>query len=398
MSTPRLNVGLALPSMLPPARQAGLARFLELLGYQQIWLPDHVLFPDLSPAWDAWTTMPVLADRTRSAGFGPAVTDPYRTHPVVLAQRIASLDQLSGGRFTLGLGSGEAMSLEAFGFPWKERKVGWLKEFLTVLRGLLDSKEPFSFEGDFFRTDRARLSVRPYKNRRIPIYMAALGPMMQKLAGRLADGWLPTLIPVEAYADYFQPMAEAARKAGRDPSSLSRVATMAISINTDGKITMPDLITLLRPLSGLLVWPPVMERLGHTFDPPPEARSSYMEVNPCDPASQEAYWEMERWMPDELMKPALTFGDSEEVYQACRRFAEAGATDLYLNFASPDPMGNFIMFAHEVLPRLNGRPPTPLARALAALLGPAIRRGWVRKRFSAPQTPLPARGSLPPRA
>lgn len=398
MSCPNLTIGVAIPSMLPPARQARVGRFLEALGYQQLWFPDHTLFPDLSPAWDAWTSMAALASKTRTAQLGPAVTDPYRTHPAVLAQRICTLDHLSKGRFVLGLGSGEAMNLEAFGIPWRERKVGRMKEFITVLRGLLDSKEPFSFDGDFFQLERARLSVRPYKNRRIPIYMAALGPMMQGLAGRLADGWLPTLIPAEAYAEYFHPLATSARKHGRDPDALARVATVALAIDTDGSVTMPDLVEFLRPLSGLLVWAPVMERLGLTFDPPPEARSSYMEVNPCDPDSQEAYWEMERWMPAEIMEKALHFGDAEDAYQTCLRYAQAGATHLYVALASPDPMGNFIVFAHQVMPRLTGRPATPLARALGTMLGPAIRKGWVRKRFAAPKTPLPnRRGALPDR-
>jgi phthiodiolone/phenolphthiodiolone dimycocerosates ketoreductase len=375
--------------MLPPARQAGFARFLEALGFQQLWAPDHLLFPDLSPAFDAWTVLSVVASRTRSAELGPAVTDPYRTHPAALALRIATLDQLSRGRFVLGLGSGEAMNLEAFGFDWQERKVGRLKEFLTVLRGLLDGKEPFTFEGEFYRTDRARLSVRPYKNRRVPIYMAALGPMMQRLAGRRADGWMPTLIPPQAYRDYFQPMAESARQAGRDPESLARVATVAVAIDTDGQVGLAETLEHLRPLSGLLVWAPVMERLGLAFDPPARARSSYLEVNPCDPESQQAYWEMERWMPAAIMEKALSFGSAEDIYQACAAYVGAGATHLQIAFPALDPLGNMIVFAHQVLPRLTGRPPTAVARGLGALLGPLIRRGALRKRFPARATPLP---------
>ena len=281
------------------------------------------------------------------------------------------------------------MNLEGFGFSWKERKVGRLKEFITVLRGLLDSRQPFTFAGDFYQTDRAYLSVRPYKNRHIPIYMAALGPMMQRLAGRMADGWIPSLIPAEAYRDYFTPMAEAAQKAGRNPEKIARVATVAVALNTDGKFTLPELVEFLRPLSGLLVWAPVMERLGLTLEFAPEARSSYLEVNPCDPESQERYWEMERQMPSEVMEKALTFGDIEEVTRACQAYIEAGATEIHVAFASPDPLGNFILFAHQVLPQLTGRPATPLAKTLSKLLGPAIRRGILRKKFPVRATPLP---------
>ena len=292
------------------------------------------------------------------------------------------------------------MSLEAFGFRWTERKVGKIKEFITVLRGLLDSREPFTFQGDFFQTDRARLSVRPYKNRRIPIYMAALGPQMQSLAGRMVDGWMPTLIPANFYREYYAPMANAAAKAGRDPESLVRMATVAIAIDTDQALSKLDVIEFLRPLSGLLVWPPVLERMGIPFDPPEGARCTYLEVNPCDPASQEAYWAMERWMPTEVMDQALNFGSPEDAYQVCRQYVDAGATHLQIAFASPDPMGNFITFAHRVLPRLTGRPPTRLASVLGTALGPLIKRGVLRRKFSAPRTPLPTRvqGSSSPAA
>lgn len=388
MSSKPIKVGTAVPSMVGPLLQARIGRFLELLGYQQLWLPDHLLFPDRSPACDAWSTMSVLAASTKTAQFGPAVTDPHRTHPAVLAQRIATLDQLSRGRFLLGLGSGECMNLDPFGISWKDRKVGRLKEYIAVLRGLLDSREPFSFQGDFYQLNNARLSVHPYKNRRIPILMAALGPMMQRLAGRQADGWFPTLLPVEAYAEYFQPMAEAAEKAGRRPQDLMKVATVALAIDTDQSVNRSDIIEFLRPLSGLLVWPPVMKRLGLDFSPPPEADSSYLEVNPCDPESQERYWAMERWMPSEIMDKALNFGDTGDAYQTCRSFLEQGATELQIVFCSTDPMGNYILFANEVLPRLTGRPPTVLARLLGTLLKPAIRRGVLHRKFPAPRTPL----------
>ncbi len=393
-SFPPVVVSTPIPSMIPPARQAAMGRFLEALGFQQLWLPDHLLFADGSPAYDPWTTMGALAVKTKRADFGPAVTDPHRTHPAVVAQRLATLDQLSGGRVVLGLGSGEAQNLEPFGFSWTERKVGKIKEFITVVRGLLDSREPFTFRGDFFQLDRARLSVRPFRDRRIPIYMAALGPMMQKVAGRLADGWIPTLIPSEAFAEYFQPMAEAAQAAGRDPQSLARVATVALAIDTDGHATKAEIIEFLRPLSGLLVWAPVMQRLGLSFDPPPEAQCTYLEVNPCDPESLERYYEMERWMPVELMDKAFTFGDSENAYRECCNFLEAGATHLQIAFCSPDPLGNFIRFAHDVLPRLTGRPPTMLARVLGTALNTPIKRGWLRRKFPAPRTPLPGRGEV----
>ena len=343
----------------------------------------------MGPAPDPWVIMGALATHTRKVQFGPGVTDPYRTHPAVLAQRLATLDQMSKGRVVLGLGSGEAMNLDPYGIDWRQRKVGKIKEFIAVLRGLLDSREPFTFDGDFYQLKNAKLAVRPYKNRKIPIYMAALGPMMQRLAGRVADGWIPVVLPSDQYASYFEPMREAAIKNGRDPAELARVATSVVALNTDGKMSKQQILEYLRPISGALVWEPVLERLGIDWDPPADADSSYLEVNPCDQESLNKYWRLQRWLPAETMSYAVLFGDSDQVLRDCLRFREAGATHLQAYFGSLDPLGSMIQFAHEVMPGLKNAPATPLARTLGTVLGPAIRRGWIRKRFPAPPMKIP---------
>ena len=382
--TPNLKVGLSVPPDLPPQHQITTARFFEALGFDHIWNADHLLVPEGSPCYDPWTLMGPMAMKTKRVTLGPGVTDPHRHHPAVLAQRLATLDQLSKGRMILGLGSGEAMNLEPYGIPWTERRVRKTSEFLTVLRGLLDSDEPFTFQGDFYQLKRARLAVRPFQNRHIPIYMAALGPMMQKLAGKKADGWLPTVIPPQFYQDYFEPMAEAARKAGRDPAAFPKVANVVAAMDTDGTTTTEEILNVLRPLSGVLVWPPVMERLGYEFNPPPEAQSSYLEVNPCDLDSLTRYWELQRWIPEEIIKEIVVHGGPDEIIEECHRFAQAGATEIVLVLASLDPLGALIRLAHEVLPRVTGRPPTLLARILGRLTGPLIRRGVLKRRFPPP--------------
>lgn len=384
-----MNVGTALPAVLKPSMQIKFAGFLEALGFDQVWLPDHLLFPENAPAYDPWVVMGALAMKTKRIQFGPAVTDPHRTHPAVMAQRIATLDQMSRGRVILGLGSGEAMNLDPYGLEWRERKVGKMKEYITVVRGLLDSKEPFTFEGDFYQLKRARLRVRPFRERRIPIYMAALGPMMQRLAGRLADGWLPAVLPPEHFAEYYQPMADSAVKHGRDPESLARVATMVASIDTDGTTSRAEITEWLRPISGALVWAPVFERLGIELNPPENARISYPEVNPCDPESLERYWNLQRWMPAEMLDYAVAFGAVEDMVTRALAYKEAGATHLQTYFASFDPLGAKILFAHRALPSLTGRRPTPLAALLGTLLGPLIRRGVLRRRFPAPKMRMP---------
>lgn len=398
MAGSRVQIGTLLPTVLKPTRQLRFARFLEALGFDQIWLPDHLLYPEGGPSYDPWTIMAGLAVQTKRVEFGTAVTDPHRLHPVVMAQKLATLDQLSKGRVLLGLGSGEAMSLDPYGIPWRKKRVRKISEFITVLRALLDSQEPFSFEGEFFQLRNAKIAARPYRKRHIPIYMAALGPMMQKLAGKKADGWLPTILPPSEYNTYFQPLADSARENGRDPAELARIAMVMTCLNTDGTLTEKQSIERLRPLSGAMIWPPVLKRLGYDFAPPPEAQSNYIDVNPCDPESLERYWELQRWMPDELIRECITYGGVEEITAQCQRYIEQGATHLKVYFAAPDAIGSFLLFAHQVMPKLTGRPPTLLARALGSSLAPLIRRGFIKRKFGVKMAKIPPRKSEASRA
>lgn len=385
----RVQVGTLLPPVLHPNRQLRLARFLEALGFDQLYVPDHTLFPEGGPAFDCWSVMAALATGTRRVEFGPAVTDCHRLHPVLMAQKLATIDQLSKGRVFLGLGSGEAMNLEPYGIPWKERKVRKMSEFLDVLKGVLKSFDPLDYEGDFFQLRGARIAARGYKARQIPVFMAALGPMMQKLAGKKADGWLPTVIPVKEYGNYFEPLAESARAAGRDPASLTRVATVMACLNTDGKLTSEDVVKRLRPMSGAMVWPPVMKRLGYDFNPPEEVKLSYIDVNPCDAESMRRYWGLQRWMPSEMIMESVSYGSVEDVTRECQAYVEAGATHLQMYFGAPDILGSWVQFARYAIPALTGKPPTPLARTLGLVLGPAIRVGLVRRYLSAPKVKFP---------
>lgn len=354
--------GFAMASLVPLPVQLRLTRLLDTLGYDCVWFPDHLLHADESSAPDPWSVMAAAAAQTRRIRIGPAVTDPHRVHPAVFAQRLATLDQISRGRMVLGIGSGEAMNLEPFGISW-DRRVGRLKEFIQVLRGLLESDEPFTFEGDFYQLKRAHLSIRPYQNRRIPILVAALGPMMQRLAGRYADGWLPTVVPPQFYSEYFKPVAEAALKAGRDPGTFERVAAVPLAVDLDGDLTREEVARAARAYALSLVWPPVVRRLGLKFDPPPELDVDYVSLNPCDPESLEKYRKLSALVPDELLMQFIWHGSLERVRRLTREYLEAGATHLYFYNASPDPVSTTVALAARVFPEFTGRP-APLAARL----------------------------------
>lgn len=360
---PDIRFGIDMPPIFPPRLQVALCSFLEWVGFDYIWFPDHLLFPDFLPAPDPWSIMAAASLRTKRVIFGTAVSDPHRVHPAVLAQRLATLDQLSRGRMVFGLGSGEAMNLEPFGIPWN-RRIARVKEFLQVFYGLLDSRQPLDFEGEFYRTRGARLAIRPYRDRHIPLYLAALGPMMAKVAGRWADGWMPVSLPPGFYAETFAPIAQAVRAQGRDPAALDRVATLCFSLSDHPS----KLLRAVRPHALGLVWPPVAERLGLEEGVPEHlAGTHYSTVDPCDPDSRARFLERQARLPDELILQFAFQGDIPGLRRRIGELVEAGATHIKLINASLEQVHSLLAVATQVMPAFRRRRPSLFLRAAAAL-------------------------------
>lgn len=371
----RITFGLTLPPDLSPRLLFGLASLAEALGFERLWFPDHLLnVGEDSPAADAWTAIAAVAARTKRIVLGTAVSDPHRHHPAVLAQRVATLDQLSRGRIILGLGSGEAMNLDPFGISW-DRPFSRLKESVAVVRHLLDSREPLHFEGRFYQMRNAVLGVRPYRDRRIPIYLAALGPKTLEYAGGVADGWFPVVIPPDRYAGYCRPMLAAAAAAGRSADAIDRVVMLPLALGSDPE----KLRRTARQYAMSLVWPPVVKQMGLGHLLPEGLETDYIHVNPCDPDSMRQYRENQQRIPDELLMEFMCHGDLEAICGRVQAYVDAGATHFDLMNASPDPLTSTVALAAVVMPRFTGRPPTLTARLLHAALPPLARTGLLRR-------------------
>ncbi|MEW6284491.1 MAG: LLM class flavin-dependent oxidoreductase, partial [Candidatus Eremiobacterota bacterium] len=296
---------------------------------------------------------------------------------------VATLDQLSRGRVILGLGSGEAMNLEPFGIPW-DRKVARLRESVTILRQLLDSTEPFSFAGDFYTLKSARLCVRPWQKRRIPIYLAALGPLMQKLAGQVADGWYPVTLPMEQYGQFFAPLADAARLAGRDPDQIDRVANVPLALVAPGEWKQDAFEQLARMYALTIVWPVALERLGIPWNPPEHLKDvNYITVNPCDPEQMTRYQELQQWVPMEMIERFIYRGELDELARVVQGFIDQGATHFAVSNASPEPLGATAAMCSRLFPRFTGRGASLAARVADSLFPVARRFGLM------PRTPNP---------
>jgi phthiodiolone/phenolphthiodiolone dimycocerosates ketoreductase len=153
----------------------------------------------------------------RGIDVGTMVTEPFRRHPMSIAQSFVTLDHISKGHAILGIGNGERENVEPYGMPF-EKQVARFEEAMTIIRSLWQSEgRPLTFEGKFWKLRDAVFNLPLYEGRPPRVWIAAHAPRMLALTGRFGDGWLPTLKATpEEYARRLNAIREAAEAAGRD--------------------------------------------------------------------------------------------------------------------------------------------------------------------------------------
>jgi len=174
------------------------------------WVDDH------SAAGFAFSTIGAMAQATERVRITTGVTTPlFRYHPGIVAQAAATLDRLSEGRFDLGVGTGENINEGPLGlsFPGYAERAARMTEALQIMRRLLDG-EKLTFEGTYYRTDRAKLYSPPIG--RVPIWMAAGGPKSAAIAAEYAEGIITSVkVPDDTRRQVIGPAGVAAAAAGR---------------------------------------------------------------------------------------------------------------------------------------------------------------------------------------
>ena len=197
----------------------------EQAGFDMVVVSEHFhpWVDDVSASGFAFSTIGAMAAATTGLEMATGVTTPlFRYHPGVVAQAAATLDRLSGGRFTLGVGTGENINEGPLGyhFPAYAERNARMREALEIMRRLLDG-EKLTYHGTHYQTDRAKLYSPPLGP--VPILLAAGGPKSAALAGELAQGVVTSVKdPAVTEKEVVAPLKGAAREAGRpDPIVLA---------------------------------------------------------------------------------------------------------------------------------------------------------------------------------
>ncbi len=313
-------------------RLIDLAVLCEELGFSSVSVGDSLL---AKPRWRPVPTMAAIAARTCRITVASHIIAPqYYNNPVILAQEIATLDEIAKGRVALGLGLGAGRTdvveaeYRAIGVS-KKRRGAVFEETVEVLRRLWTEDE-VTFHGEFYRLEGVRIGLRP-RQARLPLWIAAglfhagvqgAGPfgdrepdqarrgwyVPQERVARLADGWLSTQATPAEYGDTLAAIRRlAATKYGRDPAAIQGVFSLGVYI---------------------------------------------------DPRLEEV-WEQTRWfqreyhempVPDEVMRRWTITGSAEDVIRQLEAYETAGVQHFIMCVRAKDYFAQVRQLAAEILP------------------------------------------------
>jgi F420-dependent oxidoreductase-like protein len=204
-------------------------REAELLGADAAWVPEFW-------GYDALTQAGYLAARTSRMALGTSIVQLGSRSPAMLAMSAMSLQQLSGGRFRLGIGVSGPQVMEGWhGVPFR-RPVQTTRETIEIVR-MISRGDRLEYQGQIYQLPRPGSPGRALRSAAppvpVPIYVAAIGPANLRLCGELADGWLGNAFIPESAPVFTDELRAGARSAGRDLADLDLQVPVAVEFTDD---------------------------------------------------------------------------------------------------------------------------------------------------------------------
>ena len=308
MSLPRL--GIRLHGGLDPLRCVALAAAAEANGCSSVWFAENPMERGVMAA------MAACAVATRRVELGVGVWNPYLRHPAQIAMEIGALDELSGGRATLGLGSGLAAPIKRLGID-NSRPLAAMRDTFAIVRGLLEGQS-VTYRGAAFSVEDASLSYTP-RRPDLPLLMAARGPRALALCGRIADGLMISNMCPPGFAAHAASIAR--------PRRLVQYAPCVVAADRD------TAMAAVRPvLAGMLktFWA-LAQRV-------PAARTSLIDHSGIPEADfAAAVAAPERDLDERFIDAFSVAGTPRECRARIAAYGMAGVTDLVLTFVGAHP-------------------------------------------------------------
>jgi len=315
-----------------PRELLRFAALAEECGFDSVFISDHFQ-PWRHTGGHAPSALPwmgALGAVTSRILIGTSVLTPtFRYHPSMVAQSFGTMACMYPGRIVLGIGTGESVNeVPATGLKWPEprERLARLREAVALMRRLW-SEERVSFQGEFYRTEKATIYDRP--EQMLPIYIAGAGPMIARYAGQVAEGFICTSgKAAELYRETLLPnVAAGLQAAGRAADGIDRMIEMKVSFDTQYE----------RALESTRHW-------------------AALSLSPEEKVSVEDPLEMER-LADSLpaertAKRWIVSSDPEEHVARILPYVELGFRHLVFHAPGPDQERFIRLYSTHVLPRL----------------------------------------------
>jgi len=320
---------------------------IEKSGFDTLFYPDHTVdfTPSSEMVFDAFNTLSALATRTKLQ-LGTAVSDCHRFHPALMAHKVATLDHLSSGRALLGVGAGEKINVDMYGFS-RDKVLSKLREYIELIR-LFWTKKKVSKKSEFWgEIIKAFIQLKPIQ-KTPPIYIAANSPKSRQLTGELGNGWFPFVESPTTYKENKIEVVQAAKKIGRNPDEIDYALQMYVAIDDDNPEKAKKAVELFR-LVGIVaaaklnqIYPNlnlpkefVTLKTGHNFD----MNSDLNKV-----------FSYKGELPESLLTDNLCIGTTDDVIKSIEKFKNAGVTHMaFFNFG-PDKDKVFEIFRYKIIP------------------------------------------------
>jgi F420-dependent oxidoreductase-like protein len=229
------------------ADQLAIVREAEALGYASVWAAEAY-------GSDAATVLGWIAGQTERIRIGSAIFQMPARSAAMTAMTAATIDQLSGGRMLLGIGSSGPQVAEGWHGQRFGRQIQRTREYVAVVRKVL-ARERLEFHGETIDLPLPdgpgiplKLTIAPVQDR-IPIYLAAMGPNNTRLAGEVADGWIPMLFSPEHVGGSRALLEEGAERAGRSLDGFDIAPSVCVAVDDDVAAARD----VMRPLIALYV-------------------------------------------------------------------------------------------------------------------------------------------------
>jgi coenzyme F420-dependent glucose-6-phosphate dehydrogenase len=303
----------------------------EEAGFDSVFVSDHFQpwkhTDGHAPNSLAW--LGALGASTERVVIGTSVATPtFRYQPSIVAQAFGTLGCMFPGRVVLGVGTGESLNeVPSSGIQWpgaKERR-DRLREAIRLINTLW-TQDRVSFEGQFYKTIDATIYDKPKD--KVPIWVAASGPLAAQMAGQIAEGFICTSGKApQLYTELTDKVAEGLSKAGREHASLEKMIEVKVSFDTDAQQAKE----LTRHWAALALSPE--EKMGVEDPIEMEKRADAL---PLDRAAS-------RW---------IVSSDPDEQVERIRPYVELGFRHLVFHAPGPDQARFLKLYAEQVVPRL----------------------------------------------